>query len=61
MKSRYLGKPVVRSCVDCLYCRRHLLYAGKWYCQHPGVHEGVPVPHDLRCFVRRGSKQEAEK
>lgn len=57
---RYLGKPVERRCVDCAYCKRHLLQSGRWYCQHPDVHVGVPVPHDLPCFVRRGSKKEAE-
>ena len=56
----FLGKPFDRpSCDDCAYCRRHLYHSGKWHCMNPAVKPGRPVPWDLPCFVRRGSKEAA--
>lgn len=53
-----LSKPYPRpSCVDCAYCSRGKYQSGKWYCNNPEVHVGVPVNSDLPCFVRRGSKE----
>lgn len=58
---RALCKPLEKRCVDCAYCSRSKYLAGKWYCNHPDVHVGVPVEHDLPCFVRRGSREAAER
>lgn len=56
--TRYLGKPYEeRRCVDCAYCAKHLFYSGKWPCMNPDNYPGRPVPHDLPCFVRLGSKE----
>lgn len=53
--SKYLSVlSEVRRCVDCDYCCRAQYYAGLWYCNNPKNRPGVPVPHSLPCFVRRG-------
>lgn len=57
MVKKYLAKPIEKQCVDCVYCDRAKFRAGKWFCNNPDVHVGVPVDHDLPCFLRRGSKQ----
>lgn len=57
MVKKYLAKPIEKQCVDCAYCDRAKFCAGKWFCNNPDVHVGVPVDHDLPCFLRRGSKQ----
>lgn len=60
-EKRNLQKPIeTRRCVDCTYCDRRAYHSGKWPCRNPEVHVGVPVPHDLPCFVRRGSKEAAQ-
>ena len=58
----YMGKPaVVRRCTDCTYCDRRRFYSGKWSCNNPANPVGVPVPHDLPCFVKRGSKEARDR
>ena len=59
--SKFLGKPQEKRCTDCAYCNRSQFHSGKWYCNHPDVHVGVPVDHDKPCFVRRGSVESAKR
>lgn len=56
-QKKYMGKPVEKRCIDCAYCNRRAYLSGKWPCRNPENHPGVPVPYDLPCFVRRGSKE----
>lgn len=60
-QSNVLCKPQEKRCMDCAYCSRGKYLSGKWYCNHPDVHVGVPVDHDLPCFVRRGSMKEEKR